>query len=123
MKILTICTANLHRSVTLAAMLNATEGCEARSAGTHPSQGRNRITENDLKWADRVVVFEHDHWRYLRNHFFKFYVAMPTHNLRVPDEYQAMTPELFQVLQEAFSRQFGVSLAIPEEATKGTAEK
>ena len=117
MKVLCICTANLQRSVTLEALLNATPGQEARSAGTHPSQGRHRITENDLTWADVVVVFEPDHVRHLRNHFYAFWKRAKPINLDVPDEYTAFTPELIEILGERIQRRFAITLS-PMEAIR-----
>jgi predicted protein tyrosine phosphatase len=68
-KILAICSANRCRSVTLAALVNATPECEARSAGTHPIPGGTPITETDLRWADLIIVFEEVHVRTLKSRF------------------------------------------------------
>jgi predicted protein tyrosine phosphatase len=120
MKILCICTANLQRSVTLEAMLNATPDCEARSAGTCPPPDRTRITEEALRWADRIIVFEAAHVRHIKRKHWTLFPRLRIVNLDIEDDFQAFDEALMALLQTKFRARFGVELGRPD-LQKGTA--
>ena len=113
MKILCICTANLQRSVTLEAMLNATSDYEARSAGTCPPPDRTRITADALRWADCIIVFEPEHVRHIRRKHWTLFPRLRIVNLDIEDEYQSFDEALVARLQEKFRARFGVELGHP----------
>lgn len=114
MKILCICTANHCRSITLAAMLNATPGMEARSAGTHPGRLGHAITEADLRWADWIMVFEMFHVKAIKLRFRKIYRHLTVINLDVPDDYMPHDPALIEWLQTTFMDRFKIELHAPK---------
>lgn len=69
-----------------------------RSAGTSPN-ARHRISEDDLRWADVVMVMEHKHRDRIVAAFPRLVEHLPIHVLDIPDEYRAMDPELVELLQ------------------------
>ena len=113
MKILCVCTANLQRSVTLEAMLNATPDYEARSAGTCPPADRTRITEEALRWADRIIVFEAEHVRQIKRKHWTLFPRLRIVNLEIEDEFQAFDEALMALLQEKCRARLGIELGRP----------
>jgi len=68
MNVLYICTVNKARSVAAERLYRRTPGLSVRSAGTS-DRAAHQITEADLAWADRAVVFEAEHERWIRASF------------------------------------------------------
>jgi len=66
--ILFVCTLNKARSVTAERLYRRTPGLDVRSAGISDRAG-HQVNEADLAWADRVVVFEPEHERWIRGTF------------------------------------------------------
>jgi predicted protein tyrosine phosphatase len=114
-KILAICSANRCRSVTLAALVNATPECEARSAGTHPIPGGNPITETDLRWAHLIIVFEEVHVRTLKSRFPNVFSRLQIINLEIPDLYPPYNQALIDLLRETIPQRLGFSLTVSQE--------
>ncbi len=68
MNILFVCTLNKGRSVAAERLYRRVPGLSIRSAGTS-DRAAHRVCEDDLAWADRVVVFEVAHERWIRDTF------------------------------------------------------
>lgn len=117
-KLLVICTANRLRSKTLEAMLARTPGFEVRSAGTHPHGHGRPITRTDIRWADRLVIFEPFHRRELLRRFFPLARTKPIVDFAIPDEYPAFDPALIALLKERFALYFETPLADPSEGQR-----
>ncbi|MDA9008403.1 protein tyrosine phosphatase [Alphaproteobacteria bacterium] len=60
MNILFVCSRNQWRSPAAEKIFSKTTGLAVRSAGTSRN-ARRRITVNDLRWADLVLVMEQKH--------------------------------------------------------------
>jgi len=123
-KILCVCTANLQRSPTLEAMLNATPEYEARSAGTHPAPDRQAITEELLLWADRIIVFEDQHRRDIRTQFWMVYpqIESKIRVMHIPDDYNYGETRLVRAIRHRWMTLANVWLMTPgkkEEFTEG----
>lgn len=116
LKVLAICSANRCRSITLEAMLNATPGCEARSAGTHPIPAGRSITETDLRWADHIVVFEREHVRAIKRRFRSLFTTLHVVNLDIEDRYAPFDPALIEQLKDTLAEHWGITLGVPENA-------
>ena len=67
-KVLFVCTLNKARSVAAERLYRRTPGLSVRSAGIS-DRAAHQVTEADLVWADRVVVFEAEHERWIRATF------------------------------------------------------
>jgi predicted protein tyrosine phosphatase len=68
-----------------------------RSAGTSDSSKR-KITENDLAWADLILVMEPKYAARIRS---LFPTVPPMRSLDIPDDYEYMDPELTELLETA----------------------
>lgn len=115
-KILTICTGNRCRSVTLAGMINATPHCEARSAGTNPVRTGTAVTEAALRWADTTVVFEAYHVEWIKMAFPKLCKKLRILNFDIEDRYPPFDPALIELLKDHASRHLGLKLGVPDNA-------
>jgi len=81
-----------------------------RSGGTAKS-ARRKVTVEDLRWADVVLVMEEKHASRLRSELGRALDQKPIAVLDVPDDYRFMDPELVALLEESVSAALGVSLA------------
>ncbi len=99
LRLLFLCSRNQWRSPTAEAVYQNDPRVEARSAGLSAS-ARRKVTEDLLRWADLVLVMEHDHKRRLRERFPSIAGGMRIEVLDIPDEYGFMHPELVALISE-----------------------
>lgn len=102
MNILFLCTANLQRSKTAEEIFRAANSeHEYKSAGLSSKyvQKANSTlcTEEMLKWAVRIYVFEQQHIDRIKEHTGVVYLPKIT-NLNIPDNYQYFQRELVLLL-------------------------
>lgn len=102
--ILFLCTANIQRSKTAEEIFRAANSeHEYKSAGLSSKyvQKANSTlcTEEMLKWADRIYVFEQQHIDRIQKHTGNVYFPKIT-NLKIPDDYQYFQRELVLLLLE-----------------------
>lgn len=114
-RLLCVCTGNRCRSKSLEAMAHATPGVEARSAGTHPVFEGRDILEDDLRWADYVVVFEEQHVRTIHSRFKRLAKKLRIINLDVPDRYAPLDRALIPLLQALVKQRIGLALHLPPQ--------
>lgn len=98
--VLFVCSRNQWRSPTAEQLFRRHPALAVRSAGTSAS-ARRRVTVDDLRWADVVLVMESKHAARLRADFGAWMGDVPVHVLDVPDEYRYMDPELVEILRAA----------------------
>ena len=119
MNVLFVCTLNKARSVTAEHLFRRVPGLSVRSAGTS-KRAAHQVDENDLAWADLVVVFEAEHERWLRDTFDGELPRIV--DVGVPDEYRQDEPRLLAELVEALEPLLGrpgqIALAVAKEAAK-----
>jgi len=97
LRVLFVCAMNKQRSVTAERIYRKDARLEVRSAGVRVDANR-RVSEADLKWADVVFVMEHEHKDWIATRFEG--LDLPAIGvLDIPDEYEAMDPELQQILR------------------------
>lgn len=81
-----------------------------RSAGLSPKSSR-KISENDLNWADLVLVMEPDHRAKIKK-LYSFLELPKIEILHIPDEYEFMDEDLVALLSdkisERVSHEFGI---------------
>ena len=104
MKILFVCTLNHARSRVAEQLYRGTGGMQVRSAGTS-DRAAHQLTEHDLAWADRVVVFEPAHERWIRATFTGDLPEIV--DASVPDQFNAGDPALIATLREALDPLLG----------------
>ena len=94
--ILIICGKNKRRSRTAEFMFKNDQRFNIRSAGLSPKSDR-KISENDLNWADLVLVMETDHRAKIKE-LYKHLQLPAIQVLNIPDEYEYLDEELIQLL-------------------------
>jgi predicted protein tyrosine phosphatase len=96
--VLFVCTLNKARSVAAERLYRRTPGLSVRSAGID-ERAAHQVNEANLVWADRVVVFEDKHERWLRDTFAGDLPEII--DIGVPDEYAVTDPALVTALRDA----------------------
>jgi predicted protein tyrosine phosphatase len=97
-KLLFFCSRNHWRSPTAEALYQNDPRVEVRSAGISASAQR-RVSEKLLRWADLVLVMEHEHKRRLREQFSDLIHELRIEVLDIPDDYEFMDPELIELIR------------------------
>lgn len=96
--VLVICGKNKKRSRTAEFIFKNDDRFSIRSAGLSPKSER-KISENDLHWADLVLVMETDHRSKIRDVY--RHLELPAIAvLDIEDEYEFMEEELVRVLTD-----------------------
>lgn len=98
-KLLFVCSRNQWRSPTAEAVYQNDPRVEVSSAGVSAS-ARRRVTEKLLRWADVVLVMEHEHKRRIREQFPDLIHELRIEVLDIPDDYPFMHPELVTLIRE-----------------------
>lgn len=96
LRVLFVCALNKKRSVTAERMFRNDPRLEVRSAGVRTEAPR-RVGPGDLAWADVVFAMEREHKRWIQIRFRD--LELPAIEvLDIPDDYEAMDPELQAML-------------------------
>ena len=96
--VLVICGKNKKRSKTAEHLFLNDNRIRIRSAGLSPKSNR-KISENDLHWADLVLVMEYEHKSKIRELY--RHLELPTIEvLAIPDDYEYMDEELVETLTD-----------------------
>lgn len=108
MNILFLCTANIQRSKTAEELFRAANNNhQYKSAGLSTKYvlkaNSTLCTEEMLKWADRIYVFEQQHIDRIQSHTGEAFLPKII-NLNIPDDYQYFQRELVLLLLEKISR-------------------
>ena len=100
LKVLFVCSRNQWRSPTAEAIYCDDSRLSVRSRGTSRAAVRT-IGENDLAWADLVLVMEQKHRSRLLADFPDLTKFLTIQVLDIPDDYGYMDAELVQLLRIA----------------------
>jgi predicted protein tyrosine phosphatase len=98
--VLFICSRNQWRSPTAEAVWRRHPLLSVRSAGTSRT-ARRKVTVEDLRWADVILVMEEKHRSKLIADFTSSVSHKPIHVLDIPDDYRFMDPELVEHLEHS----------------------
>lgn len=104
--VLVLCGRNKKRSRTAEAIFKNDARFGIRSAGLSAKSDR-KVTENDLRWADLVLVMEHKQRGKLHSQF-PGLAFPPVEVLQISDEYAYMDPELVNLIAEKVNAQLNV---------------
>jgi protein-tyrosine phosphatase len=102
--ILVVCGRNKKRSRTAEFIFKNDSRFAIRSAGLSPKSDR-KISENDLNWANLVLVMEKNQ----RTKIFETYVHLSLPKieiLEIPDDYEFMDEELIEMLTERINESY-----------------
>ena len=106
-KILFVCGRNQRRSPTAERIFKDDPRLSVRSAGVSDSS-RRRIKENDLHWADLILVMEPKYAARIRFQFPAESIP-PMHSLDIPDDYEFMDTDLVDLLKTAVEHELAES--------------
>jgi len=96
--ILFVCSRNKWRSRTAEKIFKVHGHYNVRSAGTERS-AQVRVTEQLLKWADKIFVMEQKHKSRILMDFKDIAIKKKIIVLGIEDEYKIMDPELIEILR------------------------
>ncbi len=99
--ILVVCGRNKKRSRTAEHIYKNDNRFNIRSAGLS-QQSQRKITENDLKWADLVLVMEKDHKNKIKDIYNNIELP-PIEVLNIADEYEFLDEELVDLLSSGIN--------------------
>lgn len=97
-KLLFVCSRNKMRSLTAERIFTGIPGYEVRSAGTQP-EARIVVNEGHIGWADFIFAMEKSHLNRMRQKFGEAMNGKRSIVLNIPDDYEAMQPELIEELE------------------------
>ena len=102
-RVLTVCSANMLRSPTIAHVLSAEPyNFNTRSAGT-AGFALIPVTEDLLLWADEVVCADTEHAIDIRNKLMDYGLDKVVINLGIPDNYEYRNPDLIRLIKERYA--------------------
>ena len=103
-RVLTVCSANMLRSPTIAHVLSAEPyNFNTRSAGT-AGFALIPVTEDLLVWADEVVCADTEHALYIRDKMIQYALDKPIVNLNLPDIYEYRNSKLIELIKERYEQ-------------------
>lgn len=101
-RVLTVCSANMLRSPTIAHVLASTPyDYNTRSAGTSDF-ALIPVTEELLFWADEIVCADTEHAVIVQKRLMDLNLDKPLVNLRIPDNYEYRNPELIMMIRQRY---------------------
>jgi predicted protein tyrosine phosphatase len=101
-RVLTVCSANMLRSPTIAHVLASTPyDYNTRSAGTSDF-ALIPVTEELLFWADEIVCADTEHAVIVQKRLMDLNLDKPLVNLRIPDIYEYRNPELIMMIRQRY---------------------
>ena len=102
-RVLTVCSANMLRSPTIAHVLSAEPyNFNTRSAGT-AGFALIPVTTDLLMWADEIVCADTEHALDVRQQLMEFQLDKPVINLNISDIYEYRNPELIKLIKERYA--------------------
>jgi predicted protein tyrosine phosphatase len=98
LKLLVVCSRNLWRSPTAAAIYRGDPRVSIRSAGLSHN-APHQLSSRDLGWADLLLYMEPEHLAKIKK-LFPGEQLPQSINLDIPDDYRYMDPELVEILKQ-----------------------
>ena len=97
-KVLTVCSAGLLRSPTIAWYLQSVSDWNCRAAGLH-DYALIQVDDVLIEWADMIICADVDKYNLLKSSFGDRLGDKPVYNFNIPDVYQYKEPELIEIIQ------------------------
>lgn len=105
-RVLTVCSANMLRSPTIAHVLSAEPyNFNTRSAGTE-GFALIPVTGELLFWADEIVCADTEHALWIRNKMMDLNLDKPIIDLQIEDIYEYRNPKLVELIKERYESRF-----------------
>lgn len=115
-RVLFVCYANIHRSVTAEELYRNDPRYEVRSAGI-ASHAKRQLSEEDLAWADRIFVMSRAVLQQLRDESHGTLQSLFGRDfevLGIPDQYDTFKPEKKAALVKVLREKLGPYLGEPQ---------
>ncbi|MBL7965717.1 MAG: hypothetical protein JNK09_01885 [Prolixibacteraceae bacterium] len=107
--ILVVCGRNKKRSRTAEHIFKNDDRFNVRSAGLSPKSDR-KISENDLNWADLVLVMENEHRAKIWD-IYKHLELPEIEVLNIADDYEFMDSELIEILTDKINDTLRIAMS------------
>lgn len=107
MNLLFVCSKNQWRSPTAEAIYRNRNDVNVRSAGTSAA-ARRTVNAGDIRWAEHILVMEHEHKDRLKEKFAVELGRKKIHVLDIPDDFQFMDPDLVALIELRVGAVLGV---------------
>jgi len=101
MKVLFICNQNQNRSKTAENLFK--KRFKTKSAGLY---NENPVSENEISWADKIIVMESEQRSEIAKRFPKLYMQKQIVSLDIPDIFRCDQPELIDLLNSKVDELF-----------------
>lgn len=101
-RVLTVCSAGLLRSATLAHFLTKEYGYNTRNCGTVESYALIPISEVLCHWADEIVFVNKENYEMVRDEIEGLELVSKCKVLDIPDIYNFNDPELIKICKEQY---------------------
>jgi len=103
-KVLTVCSAGMLRSPTIAWVLGQDPyGYNCRAAGYVHEYALVKVDDVLLSWADEVVCADLEHLYYVKDRLKDLGLDKTLVNLNLPDIYEYRDPELVKLIKERYN--------------------
>ena len=101
-KVLTVCSAGLLRSATLAHFLTKEYGYNTRNCGTVESYALIPISEVLCHWADEIVFVNKENYEMVKYELEEMKMMSKVKVLNIPDIYNFNDPKLIEICKEQY---------------------
>lgn len=101
-KVLTVCSAGLLRSATLAHLLTKEYGYNTRNCGTVEAYALIPISEVLCRWADEIIFVNQENYEMVKNELEIMDMLHKVKVLNIPDIYNFNDPELIKICKEQY---------------------
>ena len=118
-KILFVCSRNQWRSPTAARIYANDQRIEARSGGVS-QQSAHRVSQQDMEWADLILVMETRHKTRLQE-MFREMQRPPIECLEIPDDFSLMDDALIDLIRVGTESQLAAKFGIGANDHSGSA--
>lgn len=103
-RVLTVCSAGLLRSPTIAWYIQSVSDYNCRAAGMH-DYALVEVDDVLVEWADIIICADSDKYQLLQDKFKHLLEGKKIHNFNIPDIYEYKNPELIEIIKEQCIRQ------------------
>lgn len=95
-RVLTVCSAGLLRSPTIASVLHTKYGYNVRACGANPEYALVPISTALIHWADLIIFADQEHYDDVKEYI---PADKPHFTLDLPDRFPYRSPELIEIIE------------------------
>jgi len=98
-RVLTVCSAGLLRSPTIAWYIQSVSDYNCRAAGIH-DYALIKVDEVLIEWADIIICSDEDKFNHILDKFKNKLMSKQVYNFNIPDIYEYKHPDLIEIIEE-----------------------